>query len=368
MCCPVRGPKLHVSDEQSRRRIGLNKPPFSEERSMKPIRSRFVPRAEALEDRLVLSCTTTFDPATGLLQITGTNKADNIRIVDTGSPTAAGAIQVICEGSLVFSSPAAGFGTGVSAVKTIQVSTLKGKDSVEYDLTGNLVFAQRTVNVDLGRDADTFNAALNGSLGLGASLDFNVQGGEGKDTMNATMNGDVFGKFFALPASHLNMTFDGGADKDTMAVNLNGKIHSGAQLAVDLRGGLDKDTMSVNAQEDIEANALLNIALRGQQDKDNESVNFTGKVQGKLNVQADGGPDKDVISENLFLTAGSNGQVTAREQGGPGNDKLTLLVRKQVAADPVTIDAHADGGPDKDTLQKTANVIDTNVESVTVVP
>src|SRR5262249_4377491 len=148
-------------------------------------------------------------------------------------------------------------------------------------------------------------ANLNGSLGLSASLDFNVQGGEGKDTMNATMNGDVFGPFFALPASHLNMTFDGGADKDTMAVNLKGKVHSGAQLGVDLRGGTGKDTMSVNAQEDIEANALLSIALRGQQDKDNESVNFTGKVQGKLNVQTDGGPDKDVISQNLFLNAGS---------------------------------------------------------------
>src|SRR5262249_38315132 len=160
---------------------------------------------EALEDRLVLSCTTTFDPATGLLQITGTNKADNIRIVDNGSPTAAGAIQVICEGSLVFSSPAVG--GGVSSGKTIQASTLKGKDSVEYDLPGNLLFARGTVNVDLGKDNDTFNANLNGSLGLSASLDFNVQGGEGKDTMNATMNGDVFGPFFALPASHLNMTF-----------------------------------------------------------------------------------------------------------------------------------------------------------------
>jgi hypothetical protein len=60
--------------------------------------------------------------------------------------------------------------------------------------------------------------------------------------------------------------------------------------------------------------------------------------------------------------------VQAREQGGPDNDRMTLAVRKQIAADPVTIDARADGGTGFDVLHKTANVIATNCEAVIVIP
>ncbi len=329
-------------------------------------RARFVPRAEALEERTVLSCTTSFNPATGALVITGTNQADHIRIVDTGSPSAAGAVQVFCEGILKFSSPAVGL--GIKSVSSVKVDTLAGNDTVDYQLTGNLLFAQRAVSVDLGRGNDRFGADLHGSLGFAGKLDFKVQGGEGRDLLAARSTGDVFGPFFALPASSLQFTMNGGDDRDVLAVNLSGTVHSGARLGVDLQGGRDGDAMSIGANMDVQSNGLLDLAMRGQLGDDREALNYTGQVKGTLRTQQDGGPGDDLLSTFISLAPGSTGTVQARQQGGPDRDRMTMIVRKQAAFDPVTIDARADGGPGFDVLHKTANVVATNCEVVILVP
>jgi hypothetical protein len=328
--------------------------------------ARFRPRAEVLEDRNLLSCTVVFNSATGLLTITGTNQADHIRIVDSGAATAAGAIKVFCENQLVFSSPAAV--NGVSPVKSIDVSTGLGNDSVDYQLTGPLSVAPRAVAVRLQGGNDSFNASLNASLGFGAKLSFDVNGGEGNDKLTATMTGDVLGPFFALPASDLQFTFDGRKDNDVETVNLLGKVDAGAHLGVDLRGFDGNDLMAVNAVgADVSPGATLDIALRGQFGDDREFVNYFGQVKGKLNVLADGGPGDDRIFTQVTLVPGSTGTVNAGENGGPGNDRLTLAVRKLFVLDPVTINAKIDGGPDADTSFATANVT-SNCETQFVIP
>src|SRR5262249_37362790 len=159
-------------------------------------RGRFAPTLETLEDRNMLSASAVFNPVTGALTITGTNQADHVKIVDTGNASAAGAVTVFAEGNLIFSSPAVV--PGVKSVSSINVNLLKGNDSLDYQLTGSLVFAQRTLQADLGKGNDTFNADLNGSLLLGARLALDIAGNDGRDTMNARMTGDVAGPFFLL--------------------------------------------------------------------------------------------------------------------------------------------------------------------------
>jgi hypothetical protein len=329
-------------------------------------RSRFAPKLEALEDRNMLSASAVFNSLTGVLTITGTDKADHVKIIDSGSPTAAGAVKVFAEGGLIFSSPAVG-GT-VKSVTNINVDLGKGNDSLDYQLTGNMLFTQRTLQADLGKGNDTFNADLNGSLGLAAKLTLDISGGDGKDTMTTKMTGDVFGPFFALPASSLQIKMDGGDGKDVMAVDLSGRVHSGANLGVDLRGGLDNDLMNIKALVDVDAGGTLSLAERGQQGNDVENIAFFGQVKGTLQTQADGGPGKDKIATNIVLTFGSNGTVLASEMGGPGDDSLTLLVHKLSFFDHPTINAKVDGGPDHDVCHRTSNVTDINCETTIVVP
>jgi hypothetical protein len=317
--------------------------------------ARFRPQTEALEDRNLLSCTTLFDSATGLLTVTGTNQADHIRIIDTGSPTAAGAIRVFCENQQAFSSPAAV--NGVSSVKAINVMTGQGNDTVDYLLTGDLLAAQRAVTVRLQGGDDRFNAMLNGNLGFGARMSFDVNGGEGRDVLTGTMTGDVFGRFFSLPPSDLQFTFDGRKDNDVEVVSLTGDIHDGAHVGVDLAGFDGNDVLAVNAQGvAVGPGAVLDIALRGQLGNDQNFVNYTGQVKGKLNVIADGGPGDDRTFVQINLVPGSTGMVNASEGGGPGRDRLTLGVRKLTSLDPTTIVAKINGGADADTSFATPNV------------
>lgn len=329
-------------------------------------RNSFAPQIEGLEERTVLS-TATFNSATGLLQISGTNLNDRIKIVDSGSPTLAGAIKVFDNGVLIFSSPAGG--GGVSSVKNIDVDTFEGDDTVRYKLAGPALFANRAMDVDLGDGADKFNANVAGGLGFGANLLFNVLGQAGNDQLTGTMNGEVSGPFFAVPASKLDFVFDGGDDQDTMIVTLHGSVKSGAHLGVDLHGGLDNDIVRINAlKENVAQNGDLNLGARGQAGEDLVAVKYIGQLRGTLTLQEGGGPDADVMRGNLLLKAGSDGSLNSGMNGGPGNDDMRMFVRKQVAADPATIVATVDGGPDVDTLQKTANVTDTNCETVTIVP
>jgi hypothetical protein len=329
-------------------------------------RSRFAPKLEALEDRNMLSATAVFVPSTGLLTITGTDKADHVKIFDSGSATAPGAVQVFAEGFRIFSSPPVG--GSVKSVTNIVVNLGKGKDSLDYQLTGPLAFAQRTLNADLGQGNDLFNANILGNLGFGAKLALNILGNDGNDTMTVSVASDLAGRFFFLPPSSLQISLDGGAGRDVMAVSLNGNVRNGANLSVSLQGGLDNDTMNINALVNVDAGGTMSLAERGQQGNDNESISSFGTVNGTLQTQADGGPGKDRIVTDVFLPFGSTGTLTANEQGGPGDDNLTLLVHDPHIFFHPTINAKVDGGPDQDICHKTSNVIDVNCETTIVVP
>ena len=129
--------------------------------------TRFAPRLELLDDRVVPSCTITQDA--GLLRIEGDNKSNDIQIVDDGTT-----VTVTCDG---------GASEEFTDVTEIEVRGGNGKDAVTYDLTiadpaegetGTAV--TRTVDVKLGNGVDSFDGSVTGDLVDGVGLRCFCQG------------------------------------------------------------------------------------------------------------------------------------------------------------------------------------------------
>ena len=85
-------------------------------------------------------------------------------------------------------------------------------------------------------------------------------------------------------------------------------------------------------------------------EKGNDSLYYLhrGEIDGKVAVTLDGGTEHDVLYTAMTCTPGSQGSFSAASNAGTGKDKVSLLVRKTWAADPVAISAHATSGADAD--------------------
>jgi hypothetical protein len=266
-------------------------------------RRRFVPQVEALGARYVPSCTFTFNPVTATLTITGSNQRNTIDIEDDGTNNA-GAVTVTCDGTTLFTS---GPTAGVNQVHSINVSTLNGKkDSVIYNLNGNMVANNRSLNVTFGSGKqDQFTANLNGNL-VNSFLLLQITGGSGGDRFSTNVNGSLQG------ASFLGLLEKGGSGADSINVTANNSINIGplAQLTVVADGGAGNDQVKVD---------------------------YEGQMQGALFFDAFGGAGKDKVAATLTFDGISNGllfgpisansgKAAAQVRGGGGKDQLSFEV------------------------------------------
>jgi hypothetical protein len=263
----------------------------------RPDRGRLVPQIETLEDRCVPAIFS-FNPATGTLTVTGSNQRDVIAVQDDGTNNA-GAVVVSANGATLFTS---GPTAGVNQVHTIVINTLGGKDRVAYDLNGDMVANNRSLNVTFGNGkGDRFDANLNGNL-VNSFLLLQVTGGSGGDRITNNVNGSLNG------ASFLGLLDKGGTGKDAIAVNATNSVNIDplAQLTASIDGGAGNDTINVN---------------------------YEGQVQGALFLDAFGGAGNDRVSATLTFDGVSNGLVfgpvspnsgkaAAQVRGGGGNDRL----------------------------------------------
>jgi hypothetical protein len=288
-------------------------------RTRNTTRNRILPRLEALEDRWVPS-TVNFDGVTATLTVTGSAGKDTVVITDDGTNNA-GAVKVTVNGATVFTS---GPTAGVDQVHTIKVSTLGGKgDSVEYDLTGDLVNNNRNVSATFGAGkGDRFTANVNGNLVNGFLL-LQPNGGNGGDKLTGTVTGSVNGNSF------LALLYKGGTGKDQISIDATNSVAIGplAQMTVEADGGAGID-----------------------------SVNFgyEGQLQGALFLNLMGGAGKDQVSATVTLDGMSNGllfgpvspnsgKAAAQVNGGGGKDKLSFEVDLSGALKPASA-AEIDGG------------------------
>ena len=257
---------------------------------------------------------------TDTLIITGTNKADVIRIDDNGT-NAAGNITVTTGTGNVY--------TTQSAIVQIDLVAKDGNDQVTYNLNGNLV-TPRVVLVDLGAGNDKFTDNLNGSLDSTTGLDLEVYGDAGNDTMISNQPG-------ASLLGDSVVYFEGDAGNDTLSYHGSGTIAAGASFSPEFSGGAGNDVINSN---------------------------YSGVINGYFmyNLAADGGDGNDKITVNTHVGAGSTGSIgsssaaPAAVEGGAGNDTIVDNVSVDPTATQANVYAVAIGGTGKDTVSRTANV------------
>jgi hypothetical protein len=268
----------------------------------------FLPRLEALEDRLVPTCTVVHSgPA---LSITGSAAADKVKLTDDGTR-----VTVQCDNAK---------GVTYSGITAINVSTKGGNDSVSYNLVrdpflkafslpGLLVNPTRALNVSLGTGADKFAAAIEPyHMTAGTSLSFNISGGSGADALSVDA-------LSAYPGGYSLLTVDKGA--------------------------------------------AFNVYLDGGTGADKLTAWYKGENDGNVSLQAAGstGNDKLDIYLRCIATAKSHSEGFAflRGWGNDGGDFVKMFTHKDNPSDPVGIDALIDGGGGGfDTAYRTVNYVD----------
>jgi hypothetical protein len=321
----------------------------------------FIPRLEALEDRLVpANLTFPFCNAVqhiGTLGIAVSNHKVSLADDGAGNVTVRG-----CPGGP----------RTFHRVTDIEVKGSDGRENVSYDLTGNLKGSQ-TVNVKLRGGDDTFGADIDANGG--PSLQINADGGAGTDTISLSVNRGLPG--------NLQFSAQGGAGNNTLAATLfpGVEVSRGTTLGIDLRaGGPGNDTIKVLSFATV--NGTLNLFTSGPNGRlvPPTGIRFAGSLAedvaskgtvngfGLLTFHAVGGSGVNHIDADLVGPA-FQGTMDASVSGGPLNDTLRLTIGAGVNQPPGQVTANLDGmGGSNDTCVHTANVIAINCENDTTIP
>jgi hypothetical protein len=289
---------------------------------------RYTPRFESLEGRTVPS-TISFNPATATLTVTGSNKKDSIVITDDGTNNAS-AVVVTGNGNTLFTS---GPTAGVDQVHTIIVNTHGGKkDSVVYNLTGNMVANNRSIMATIGNGTnDKFEADVNGSL-VNSFLLLQATGGGGGDKLLGSMTGSLNGSSF------LGFLYKGGSGKDNIKVDATNSVAIGplAQLTVSVDGGSQADNVAVGYEGQMQGAFFLSAAGSSGNDHVGADIAFDGVSNGllfgpvspnsaKAAAQVTGGGGNDHLFFEVDLSGMLKPASTAEVDGGAGMDFCTSI-------------------------------------------
>jgi hypothetical protein len=245
---------------------------------------------ERLEPRAMLTGVT-FDPATGLLAITGSAADDTISI----APTADHSSAEVTINSVVVSNT-----VPVGDIKQIQVAALAGNDTISFSDPASDFANLQSMRVDGGDGNDTFNAQ---TAPAGVSYD----GGAGVDTLQGPNTPNTW-NIVVVNGGNLNgtLTFGnvenltGGTDVDIF------KLSNGKTIADNIDGGDGADVLSYASYV---TPVVFNL-------KSNPGTGLNGigtAVGGLLNVeQIQGGSASDTL---VGYNAASTWSVTGLNSG-----------------------------------------------------
>jgi hypothetical protein len=168
-----------------------------------------------------------------------------------------------------------------------------------------------------------------------------------------------------------------GDGNDAVNVRITGHMWAGGPHEIQCNLGSGNDWYRYDAIStptgtvNVGFNDTPTQRVLGGKGDDNLYYLHRGDIDGKVAVTLDGGTENDVLYTDVKCMPSSMGQLSAFSHAGAGKDKVSLLVRKSVAADPIVINAHATSGfdADWDELTRTALCSDDGLFSaVAVVP
>jgi hypothetical protein len=252
-------------------------------------RSRFVPRAEALETRDCPSAATVSFIIVGghTLQITGTRAADR-------------AIIAIDRDGKVTASANGGAAQTFTGVDGVRANTGDGADQVSLIIAGGRL---AEVSVDLGKGADRLDARFDF-----APRSATFQGGDGKDLMNVAYGGGGGGEVSfnpqpEPPGSPVALIIVGGKGRDAINFKVQGRFNDDLSATID--GGSDIDTIDALYAPAARSVGRIHGSVMGGTGSDRLSLNHSAIDSPNIFALAlDGGSgrgDKAVVGPGIQI-------------------------------------------------------------------
>jgi hypothetical protein len=289
-------------------------------------KGRFVPRLEALEDRLTPAANFVVS-GTSLLIFAPTTRnspGDAITITDNGG-TGTNNVTAFSQGSFIPNVP----------INDVEVFCGRGNDKVVYNLTGPLS-GGRNISVSLGNGNNRFVGTLRRDILSGAALGISVFGGAGANRVILNQ----IGSLQAGSSLQFNTQLGNGGNTVTYQTTNLVTIGAGAFLGLNINSGRGDDHLA----------AFIN------------SVN-NGNIQTTVNT----GDGNNSAVVDLELLPGSTGNVDGSSvNGGRGNDNLTFIIHNRGTG--FAANQQLNGGGGFDTATRTTNVIAQDVQIDNVVP
>jgi hypothetical protein len=258
---------------------------FAFSKKTAPQTRRFLPEIQALEDRQLLSVSSTF--VGGVLRLTGDSRADTIIATHHGN----GLVDVNATGLFPFSK---------GGVKKLIIDTQGGRDTVRVTQRGNLT---RDFNLDvkLGNDSDNVIVNLQGDILAGKTMNVRVQGGEESDliTVDASLDVDVQAGASLLVNMNTN---DGKTDK--MAFAYRGEMDG--TLDIDMFGNSGRNTLSAVIGLDAVSSGQVGLgSSRMDAGRGDDTLTFLiSDVSGaRIDAEMDGGAGFDAGTHTLNVRA-----------------------------------------------------------------
>ena len=276
------------------------------------------PMIESLEDRRMMTATPSF--AGGVLEITGSEQSDAIRVLNYGV------------GTIVYDNNVPVFALPSQIINSISIDARGGDDNVSVirtpdyrfnpstDFSSYYLFNLRPIPTTIrgGAGNDTLTGGVDQDTIWGGSGNDTIRGGGGGDILRGENGNDT------LYGDSGNDTLNGGSGTDT--------LHGGSGKDT-LDGGFGNDTLYGGSHDDTLRGSFGNDELHGEDGNDRLEGSFGDDLLfgGAGNDRLNGGFDDDVLrgesgSDRLDggfdndVLFGGDGHDTL--YGGPGNDGL----------------------------------------------
>ena len=240
--------------------------------------SRFVPRLDALNDRIAPSVSVS-RPVVGVVTIRGDGNDNSVRITDNGT-SAVGNVVVEVDGQRTeFDQP----------VSEIRLTGGGGEDSVRFNLTGDLT-SDRTIVANLGNGNDTLIGEVRGDVADGVDFVVRANGGNGQDTIR------VVGESVDTRAgASISVGLNGGNGRDDVSLDFTGVLTGRAAFVVS--GGNGSDRLGGSVVLDPTSDGTLDGRWLGGNGADTGEVSLEGTERVIIgDTGVDGGRGQDEIT------------------------------------------------------------------------